>query len=188
MGRYHVPVLPDVGSMTTLFPGTNFPSASATSTIRLAILSFTDPPEDIYSTFPTTQSKVASDAQRAWSERMNERTEVTPQPRLLRNLVESDERCVADGAQSITEDSSLSWHCGGQEFGEQGFETWCFVEEVIKTRFPPLRRFPPPCGPMTRIRTDQFPANQIYGNSTIKLKSATRSFGARSGARDVKRR
>ena len=58
-------MLPDVGSMTTLFPGTNFPSASATSTIRLAILSFTDPPEDIYSTFPTTRSKVPSETRKS---------------------------------------------------------------------------------------------------------------------------
>lgn len=53
--RWYAPVLPDVGSMTTLFLGINFPSVSATSTIRLAILSFTDPPEDIYSTFPTAR-------------------------------------------------------------------------------------------------------------------------------------
>ena len=57
-GGLHAPVLPAVGSMITFFPGINFPSASATSIIRLATLSFTDPPEDIYSTFPTAQRKV----------------------------------------------------------------------------------------------------------------------------------
>ena len=55
MEKQCAPVFPEVGSMTTLFPGINFPSVSATSTIRLAILSFTDPPDDIYSTFPTVQ-------------------------------------------------------------------------------------------------------------------------------------
>ena len=52
-GRLHAPVLPALGSMTTFLPGINFPSTSATSIIRLAILSFTDPPEDIYSSFAT---------------------------------------------------------------------------------------------------------------------------------------
>lgn len=48
-----LPVLPDVGSITTLFPGISFPSASAASTIALAILSLTEPPTDVYSSFPT---------------------------------------------------------------------------------------------------------------------------------------
>ena len=47
------PVLPEVGSITTLNPGLSRPSFSAASTIRFAILSFTDPPADMYSTFPT---------------------------------------------------------------------------------------------------------------------------------------
>src|SRR5712672_972670 len=47
------PVFPEVASMTTLCPGMSFPSSSATSIIRFAILSFTEPPGDVYSNFPT---------------------------------------------------------------------------------------------------------------------------------------
>ena len=39
--------------MTTLCPGRSFPSCSAISTIHFAILSFTDPPGEVYSSFPT---------------------------------------------------------------------------------------------------------------------------------------
>ena len=47
------PVFPEVGSMTTLFPGMSFPSCSATSIMRFAILSFTEPPGEVHSSFPT---------------------------------------------------------------------------------------------------------------------------------------
>ena len=49
----NVPVFPEVGSMTTLCPGMSFPSCSATSIICFAILSFTEPPAEVYSSFPT---------------------------------------------------------------------------------------------------------------------------------------
>ena len=51
--QQNVPVFPEVGSMTTLCPGMSFPSCSATSIIRFAILSFTEPPAEVYSNFPT---------------------------------------------------------------------------------------------------------------------------------------
>ena len=51
--QQNVPVFPEVGSMTTLCPGMSFPSCSATSIIRFAILSFTEPPAEVYSSFPT---------------------------------------------------------------------------------------------------------------------------------------
>ncbi len=41
--------------MTTLYPGVSLPSRSASSTMRFAILSLTDPPAEVYSTFPTAR-------------------------------------------------------------------------------------------------------------------------------------
>ncbi len=55
----NVPVFPDVGSMTTLCPGMSFPSFSASSTMRLAMRSLTEPPAEVYSTFPTEYSDKA---------------------------------------------------------------------------------------------------------------------------------
>ena len=43
--------------MTTLVPGINFPSVSATSTIRLAILSFTDPRRTYARLFPLSNER-----------------------------------------------------------------------------------------------------------------------------------
>jgi hypothetical protein len=48
-----MPVLPEVGSMTTLLPGINLPWRSASSTMALAMRSLTEPPEDMNSTLPT---------------------------------------------------------------------------------------------------------------------------------------
>ena len=56
LDKGYAPVFPEVGSMTTLCPGMSLPSRSATSTIRFAILSFTDPPAETYSSFPTETS------------------------------------------------------------------------------------------------------------------------------------
>lgn len=53
--RENIPVFPDVGSITTLLPGISFPSRSAASTMAFAMRSLTDPPADMYSTFPTAQ-------------------------------------------------------------------------------------------------------------------------------------
>lgn len=50
---YGLPVLPLVGSMTTLLPGTKTPSFSASSTIRFATRSLTEPPTEKNSTFAT---------------------------------------------------------------------------------------------------------------------------------------
>ena len=46
-------MLPEVGSMTTLCPGTSFPSFSAASTMAFAILSLTEPPTERHSSLPT---------------------------------------------------------------------------------------------------------------------------------------
>ena len=54
------PVFPEVGSMTTLCPGMSFPSCSATSTMRFAILSFTEPPGEVHSSFPTEETSLMS--------------------------------------------------------------------------------------------------------------------------------
>jgi hypothetical protein len=48
-----IPVLPEVGSITTLLPGINLPSRSAFSTMAFAMRSLVEPPEDINSTLPT---------------------------------------------------------------------------------------------------------------------------------------
>jgi hypothetical protein len=47
------PVLPEVASMIVVFPGTILPVLSASSTMRAAILSLTDPPTDRNSTLAT---------------------------------------------------------------------------------------------------------------------------------------
>ena len=49
------PVFPDVGSMTTLCPGMRVTSFSASSTMRFAMRSLTEPPDDMNSVFPTIQ-------------------------------------------------------------------------------------------------------------------------------------
>lgn len=49
----YLPVLPEVASMTMLFPGIRVPSFSAASTIAFAILSLTEPPIEVTSTLPT---------------------------------------------------------------------------------------------------------------------------------------
>lgn len=94
-------MFPDVGSITTLLPGMSFPSASATSTIRFAILSFTEPPADIYSTFATDSNlnKVRHSLQGR-----ELRTKVATQVFTLTNLVQSDEWCVSDGIEGVVED------------------------------------------------------------------------------------
>jgi hypothetical protein len=56
LDKGNAPVFPEVGSMTMLCPGMSFPSCSAISTIRFAILSFTEPPGETYSSFPTVTS------------------------------------------------------------------------------------------------------------------------------------
>lgn len=43
--------------MTTLLPGMSSPSFSASSTMRFAIRSLTEPPADMYSTFPTVETR-----------------------------------------------------------------------------------------------------------------------------------
>jgi hypothetical protein len=53
------PVLPEVGS-TIVPPGLSDPSASAASTMRSAIRSFTDPPGLRYSTFASTSGLAPS--------------------------------------------------------------------------------------------------------------------------------
>lgn len=93
--------------MTTLFPGINFPSFSAASTIAFAILSFTEPPAEKYSTLPTTGTTEVSRTF-AWS--LQRLTEVTLHTILLGNLVESDEGGLANSIQCGIQDLSRMGH------------------------------------------------------------------------------
>jgi hypothetical protein len=96
-----MPVLPDVGSMTTLRPGTSTPSRSAASTMALAIRSLTDPPADGNSTLPTAPHVLSTTHEAAAG---TARTEVAPQAVVRGDLGEPDERRVADGVERVVED------------------------------------------------------------------------------------
>ena len=84
-----VPVLPDVGSITTLFPGINLPSRSASSTIRFAILSLTEPPDETNSTFATKEFRqdVENGDIIATCHRKERRTQITTKTLLFYDLV-----------------------------------------------------------------------------------------------------
>ena len=106
-------MLPDVGSMTTLFPGTSLPSFSAASTIAFAIRSLTEPPAETNSSLPTVKrgndTYTGSDAAR-----MRKRTEITLEALLSRNLVETDEGRVAHSIEGIVEYCSWRERHGGR--------------------------------------------------------------------------
>lgn len=79
-------MLPEVGSMRTLCPGTSLPSFSAASTMAFAILSLTEPPTDIHSSLPTREEKgVCGSEQRA--RRWQAHTEVAFEALLGSDLV-----------------------------------------------------------------------------------------------------
>ena len=95
-----LPVLPDVGSITTLLPGIRVPSFSAASTMALAILSLIEPPADMYSTFATIKA-----VRRERSIRGSERnTEVAFEAMSPGDVVETNEGSVAHGGEGIVED------------------------------------------------------------------------------------
>lgn len=92
-------MLPEVGSITTLFPGMSLPSFSAASTMALAILSLTDPPADVYSTLPTVENDELEEA----SNHRSEHTKIAFEAIVFGDTVESDEWCVSDCAECIVQ-------------------------------------------------------------------------------------
>lgn len=94
-----VPVLPEVGSMTILFPGMSLPSFSAASTIAFAILSFTDPPADMNSTLATARDERQTNKQRKVCV-----TEVTFDPICVGYFVQADKGSMAYCTKSVVED------------------------------------------------------------------------------------
>ena len=83
--------------MTTLFPEMSLPSASAARTMAFAILSFTEPPADRNSTFPTIKKSNSS-----WYKSDDWRdvhTKVAFETLLTGKLIEADERGVPNGIE-----------------------------------------------------------------------------------------
>ena len=95
------PVLPEVGSMTTLFPGMSLPSFSAAITMALAILSLTDPPAEKNSTLATRE------ASEALKQGPRGHTHVAFEAIGLCNLIETNEGGVPDGIKRSVENL---WH------------------------------------------------------------------------------
>lgn len=109
MEQENTPVLPDVGSITTLLPGMSLPSRSAASTMAFAMRSLTDPPADMNSTLPTTKAMRKFSVRRA---RDGVLTEVASETICLRDLVEADEGRVADAAEGVVEDLGAHFAAG----------------------------------------------------------------------------
>jgi hypothetical protein len=104
LDKGNAPVFPEVGSMTTLCPGISLPSRSAISTIRVAILSFTEPPGETYSNFPT---EVSLGCGRAWRAIISKLTEIALKTFMLRNPVEADKGRVSN---CVKNRSKNCWH------------------------------------------------------------------------------
>jgi hypothetical protein len=93
------PVFPEVGSMTTLCPGISFPSCSATSIMRFAILSFTEPPGEVHSNFPTERKCCCPHAlvtPALYLTKLQQLTEIALETFLLCNPVEANEGSIPD--------------------------------------------------------------------------------------------
>ena len=103
----HAPVLPEVGSMTTLFPGMSFPSFSAASTMALAIRSLTEPPAEVYSTFATKvncqicHKRLAAAGRGAGWVHCQVRTQVAFEAVQFGDLIETDKRGVPHSFEGV---------------------------------------------------------------------------------------
>ncbi len=75
----------------------SFPSCSAISIIRFAILSFTEPPAEVYSSFPTDASSGLRDE--PWKRATYRLTEITPKALKLRYPIEANEGSVSNGVK-----------------------------------------------------------------------------------------
>lgn len=93
-------MFPEVGSITTLCPGISLPSLSAASTILFAIRSFTDPPADVYSTFPTVTMFLEPNM--GWKS-LAGLTKVALEAFCLSNPIQSDKRCTSNSIESAIE-------------------------------------------------------------------------------------
>jgi hypothetical protein len=94
--------------MTTLWPGMSFPSCSATSIIRFAILSLTEPPAEVYSSFPTdTDLGLREDPN---MREMHGLTEIASKTLLFRYPIEANERCISDSIEDRVQNESRIRH------------------------------------------------------------------------------
>ena len=102
--------------MTTLCPGISLPSFSASSTMRFAILSLTEPPALGYSTLPTVWPHSVS---RLPAHDARVLTQIALNAFHGGDLVQPDERRVADRLECVVEDLRCERHaCGATR--------WCF--------------------------------------------------------------
>lgn len=124
------PVLPDVGSITTLLPGISFPSCSATSIIRFAIRSFTEPPADVYSSLPTIHDDWSISCLRLVTGEKH--TKIALQAFELGYLIETEKRGLPHRLESVVDDARPRRHLRWFEWVSFLLQCLNCEEEVVR--------------------------------------------------------
>jgi hypothetical protein len=86
----------------------SFPSCSATSIIRFAILSLTEPPAEVYSSFPTDVDLGLREDPSMRG--MHGLTEIASNTLTFRYPIEANERCISDGIEDRVQNDSRIRH------------------------------------------------------------------------------